>query len=69
MFEFIVSRKHPAVDLQIAAPSAFLTPQRVSPQHAIFGLEVFRPKFRSLDDVGITVKYCKVLVRHGDYCG
>ena len=35
--------KHLAVDLQVTAPAAFLPPQRIPPQRAIFRIKILRP--------------------------
>src|SRR5690242_17623006 len=58
-----------AVDLQVAAMATFMTPQRVLAEGAVFGIEVFLPKRRRLDDMAVAVEHQEILARHGGLRG
>jgi hypothetical protein len=50
-----------AVDLQIRPGAAFLPPQRVLAESAVFRFQVFLPQRRRLDDMAVAVEYREVL--------
>src|ERR1051326_8163442 len=56
--------KNLAIDLQIRAGAAFVPPERMLAERAVFGIEISVPERWRLDDMAVAVEDREVLICH-----